>query len=100
MQFYREAKMLYRKAVSPITIMLIPHGNTRRTINLNVPVAFIVLLTFFSFAGATYLFSMIPDVIRYRGMAKQFLEYSQTVSELNATLLLPRQLNIAILVIL
>ena len=30
---------------------------------------------------------MIPDVIRYRGMAKQFLAYSQTVSELNATLL-------------
>ena len=87
MQFYHEAKMLVRKAVSPITIMIIPHGGTRRTINLNVPVAVIVLLTLFSFAGATYLFSMIPDVIRYRGMEKQFLEYSQKVSDLNATLL-------------
>ena len=87
MQFYHEAKMLVRKAVSPITIMIIPHGDTRRTINLNIPMAVIVLLTLFSFAGATYLFSMIPDVIRYRGMEKQFLEYSQKVSDLKATLL-------------
>jgi len=87
MQFYREAKMLYRKAVSPITIILIPHGDTRRTINLNIPLVGIALLTFFSFAGATYLFSMIPDVIRYRGMEKELHDYSQKVSDLNATLL-------------
>jgi hypothetical protein len=87
LQFYHEAKMLYRKAVSPITIMFIPHDDTRRTINLNIPVAILALLTFFSFAGATYLCSLIPDVIRYRAMEQQFHDYSQKVSDLNTTLL-------------
>lgn len=87
MQFYREAEKLYRKAVSPITIMLIPHGDTCRTINLNIPVAGVALLTFFSIIGAIYLCSLLPDVIRYRAMERQLLDYSHKVSDLNATLL-------------
>lgn len=86
LQFYSEAKVLYRKAISPITIILVRHGNTRRIINLNIPVFGIALIIFFSFVGAVYLCSMIPDVIRYRGMERQFVDYARKVSELNSTL--------------
>lgn len=86
LQFYSEAKVLYRKAISPITIILVRHGNTRRIINLNIPAVGIALIVFLSFVGTIYLCSMIPDVIRYRGMERQFLDYARKVSDLNATL--------------
>ncbi len=86
MQFYRRCKILYRKAVSPISILFIPQGNTRRTINLNISTVSIVLLTFFFFVNVIFLCYMIPSFIRYNNMKKQFLDYSQKVSDLNAML--------------
>jgi murein DD-endopeptidase MepM/ murein hydrolase activator NlpD len=87
MEFCHKIKTLCRKAVTPITIMLIPHDYTRRTMNLNVPVIAIVIMTFFSFVGLIYFCSLIPDVIRFRGMEQQLVDYSKKVLDFNATLL-------------
>lgn len=93
MQFYRGFKILYRKAVSPITIMFIPLGNARRTINLNISTVGIALLTFFFFVNFIFLCYMIPSFNRYHNMERQFLHYSQKVSDLNATLLSLKKTN-------
>jgi murein DD-endopeptidase MepM/ murein hydrolase activator NlpD len=87
MEFYHKIRTLCRKAVTPITIMLIPHNYTRSTLNLNVPAIAIVISTIFSFVGLIYFCSLIPDVIRYRGIEQQLVDYSKKVSDFNATLL-------------
>lgn len=87
MQFFHKFKTLCRKAFKPITIMLIPHDNTSRTINLNVPAVGIILSTFLSAIGLIYVCSLIPDVIRYQSMERQLVDYSKKVSDFNATLL-------------
>jgi hypothetical protein len=93
MQFYRKCKILYRKAVAPISIIFIPLGNARRTINLNISTAGIGLITFFFFANLIFLCYMIPSLISYHNMKRQFLDYSQKVSNLNATLLALNKAN-------
>ncbi|MDQ5985582.1 MAG: hypothetical protein CSYNP_01295 [Syntrophus sp. SKADARSKE-3] len=87
MSLYHRLKVFCRKAVTPITIMLIPHGDTRKTINLNVPAFALALIMIFSVSGALYLLSLIPDIIRYQGMERQIVDYSKRVTEFNATLL-------------
>ena len=87
MLFHRKVKTLFRKSFTPITIMLIPHGNTRRAFNISVPVIAIALVTGLLTVGLAYLGSVIPDVIRYRGMERQLVDYSKKVSDFNATLI-------------
>ncbi len=84
MQFYRKCRIFYRKAVSPVSIIFIPQGNTRPTINLNISTVSIVLLTLFFFLNVIFLCSMIPSLIRYNSMKKQFLNYYQKAADLNA----------------
>jgi len=93
MQLYSGFKKLYRKAVSPISIMFIPLGNARRTVNLNIPTVGIAFLTIFFFVNVIFLCYMVPSFIRYQNMKKQFLNYSQKVSNLNATLLSLKKAN-------
>ncbi len=87
MQLYRRCKMFYRKAISPISIIFIPQGTTRKTINWNISTAGIALLTLFFFVNIIFLCYMIPSLIRYNNMKRQFLDYSQKVSNLNSMLL-------------
>jgi len=87
MPFYRRVRTLCRKAFNPITILLIPHGNSRRTINLHIPAIGIVLSVLISLAGLLYVCSLIPDAIRYQGVEKQLQDYTNKVADFNATLL-------------
>jgi murein DD-endopeptidase MepM/ murein hydrolase activator NlpD len=87
MSFYEKIKTVWRKALSPVTIMFIPHGNTRRTLNLNLPVVGVVLPAIFALLGLFYVCSLIPDVIRYQAIEKQLEGFSQKVSMFNETLL-------------
>ncbi len=93
MQFYRRCKILYRKAISPISIIFIPQGTTHKTINLNISTATIALLTLFFFVNVIFLCYMIPSLIRYNNMKRQFLDYSQKVSNLDAMLLSLKKAN-------
>jgi len=87
MKLYSAAKTFFRRAFKPVTIMFIPHGNTRRTININIPAMIIALTAGFSLVGFLYICSLIPDVIRYQGIEKQLNDYSKKITDFNATLL-------------
>ena len=87
MPYYQRLKIYCQKAITPITIMLIPHDNPRRSLNLNIPAIGVILSIICSLVGAVYLLSMIPDAIKYQGMEKQFLDYSRKVYDFKATLL-------------
>ena len=93
MQFYHECKMLYRKAFSPITIIFIPFGKSCRTINLNISTVGIALLTIIFFVNVIFLCYIIPHVIHDRNMKRQFLDYSQKISDLNTALLSLKKAN-------
>jgi hypothetical protein len=84
---YRELKRYCQRALTPITIMLIPHDNPRRSLNLNIPAIGLFVSLISSFVGAVYLAFMIHDAIQYKGMEKQLLDYSRKVYDFNATLL-------------
>jgi len=83
---YRKFKIFCQKALTPVTIMFIPHDNSRRSLNLNVPAIGVFLSTICSVIGAVYLLSMLPDAIRYQDMEKQLLDYSKKVVDFKATL--------------
>ena len=83
---YRKFKIFFKKALTPVTIMFIPHDNSRRSLNLNVPAIGVFLSTICSIVGAVYLLSMLPDAIRYQEMEKQLLDYSKKVVDFKATL--------------
>jgi murein DD-endopeptidase MepM/ murein hydrolase activator NlpD len=86
MPHYRKFKMFFRKALIPVTIMFVPHDNSRRSLNLNVPAIGIFLSAICSVIGAVYLLSMLPDAIKYQDMEKQLLDYSKKVVDFKATL--------------
>ena len=86
MHFADKVKACCRKAFMPITIMFIPHDNTKRTLNVNVPAAGVVVSAVLSVVGLVYICSVIPDIVRYQGMERQLQDYSSKVSDFNATL--------------
>lgn len=79
-------KTFFRKALTPVTIMFIPHDNSRRSLNLNVPAVGVFLSAICSVVGAVYLLSMLPYAIRYQDMEKQLVDYSKKVVDFKATL--------------
>ncbi|HET6462022.1 MAG TPA: M23 family metallopeptidase [Syntrophales bacterium] len=87
MQAYQRLKTFCHKALTPITIMFIPHDNPRRSLNLNIPAVGVFMSAICSLVGAVYLLSAIPDAIRYHAMEKQLLDYSQKAYDFNTTLL-------------
>lgn len=87
MPLYPKMKALCRRAFKPVTIMFIPHGNTRRSFNIHLPAMVIAVMAVFSLVGFTYVCSLIPDVIRYQGIERQLEDYSKKITDFNATLL-------------
>jgi len=86
MPHYRKIKIFFKKALTPVTIMFIPHDNSRRSLNMNVPAIGVFLSTICSIVGAVYLLSMLPYAIRYQDMEKQLHDYSKKVVDFKATL--------------
>jgi murein DD-endopeptidase MepM/ murein hydrolase activator NlpD len=84
---YRKFKIFCQKALTPVTIMFIPHDKSRRSVNLNVPAFGIFLSAVCSFVVAVYLLAMLPDAIRYQKIEKQLLDYSKKVVDFKTTLL-------------
>ena len=83
---YKKFKTFFRKALTPVTIMFIPHDNSSRSLNLSVPAIVVFLSTICSVIGAVYLLAMLPDAIRYQEIEKQLLDYSKKVVDFKATL--------------
>jgi len=83
---YRKFKIFCQKAFTPVTIMFIPHDNSRRSLNFNVPAIGVFLSAICSIVGAVYLSAMLPDAIRYQEVEKQLLDYSKKAVDFKATL--------------
>ncbi|HYA31741.1 MAG TPA: M23 family metallopeptidase [Thermodesulfovibrionales bacterium] len=78
-------RKVLRKAFTPITIMLIPHSNSR-PLSLKVPSIGVVLSVALWLIGSSYVVSMAVNTIEYRGMKEKLNYYSGQFVELNATM--------------
>lgn len=73
-----------RKAFTPVTIMLIPHSNSK-PFNLKLPSIGIILSVFLWIVGTVYVLSVAVDLIEYRHMKQKLAYYSGQFVEMKAT---------------
>lgn len=78
-------KSLLKKAFTPVTIMLIPHSNTK-PLNLKVPSIGIFVSILLWFIGTIYVLSVAVDTFEYQNMKKKVNYYSQQFLELSTTI--------------
>lgn len=79
-------KGLFKKAFTPITIMLVPHSKTR-PLNLKIPFIGIFTSIVLWCFGTVYVISIAVDTFEYYKMKERLNYYSQQFFELNATIL-------------
>ncbi|UCE80101.1 MAG: M23 family metallopeptidase [Nitrospiraceae bacterium] len=84
----RSIRNYFRRAFTPITIMLIPHSNTK-SIRLKIPSIGIVVSIILWIIGSVYVFSIAINSFEYKRMSEklnyyttQFLELKTTISAL------------------
>jgi murein DD-endopeptidase MepM/ murein hydrolase activator NlpD len=78
-------RALFKKAFTPITIMLVPHSKTR-PLNLKVPfIGMFTSIILWCF-GTVYVISIAIDTFEYYKMKEKLNYYSQQFLELNATI--------------
>jgi murein DD-endopeptidase MepM/ murein hydrolase activator NlpD len=82
----QKIKTVLMRALAPVTIMLIPHHNTRRSFHLSIPVVGVFISAVIACCGAVYLGMIAIDAIKYRAMEKQIEDYAKKVSDFNTTL--------------
>ena len=89
----RSVRRVLKKAFASVTVMVIPHDN-RRTLNLKVPVVFLVTTILLACVGTGYLVNMTVKSIKYRTenltlsadvqyYEDQFSQAKETLLELN-----------------
>lgn len=81
----RKIKILFKKAFTPITIMLIPHSN-RKPFNLKIPSIGIFVSILLWFIGTVYVFSIAVDTFEYKRMKERLGYYSGQFIEMKATM--------------
>ncbi len=74
-----------RKAFTPITIMLIPHSNSR-PLNLKIPSIGVILSIAMWLIGSIYVLSMAVNTFEYRMMKEKLNYYSGQFIEIRATM--------------
>ncbi len=77
-------QILFKKALTPITIMVVPHDNFR-SLNLKIPTVGIFLIIFLSAVGGFYLFSLAANGLEYPFLIKKVDFYKEQFSEWNST---------------
>ncbi len=80
-----KVKVLLRKAFTPITIMLIPHSNSK-PINLKIPSIGIIISIFLWITGSIYIISIGVKAVEYEKMEERLLYYSNQFIEIRATI--------------
>lgn len=81
----RKIKILFKKAFTPITIMLIPHSN-RKPFNLKIPSIGIFVSILLWLIGTVYVFSIAVDTFEYKRMKERLGYYSGQFIEMKATM--------------
>lgn len=74
-----------RKSFTPVTIMLIPHSNSR-PLSLKIPSIGIIFSVAIWLTGSLYVVSMAVDTFEYHNMKQKLNYYSGQFIELNATM--------------
>lgn len=76
---------LFRKALTPITIMVIPHEDLK-SLNLKVPFIGILLFLFVLTLGAVQTYRLFVNGLKYPFLVHQVDFYTQKFSEWNSTI--------------
>lgn len=79
-------KRFIRKAFTPITIMLIPHNNSR-SFNFKMPSIGIIFSVAMLLIGSVYVLSIAVNAFEYRMMKEKLGYYSQQFLELKTTII-------------
>jgi len=84
----KKIRLLFKKALTPITIMVIPHENLR-SLNIKIPALGIFFTLLLSAIGAYYIYSLAANGLEYPALVekvdfynKQFSQWSSTASAL------------------
>ena len=84
----KKIRLLFKKTLTPITIMVIPHENLR-SLNIKIPALGILLALLLSAVGGFYILSLAANGLEYPALVekvdfynKQFSEWSSTASAL------------------
>lgn len=78
-------KRLIKKAFTPVTVMLVPHSNSK-PLSFKIPSAGILLSVVLWFTGSLYIISMAVNTSEYRMMKEQLNYYSGQFSDLKGTI--------------
>jgi len=82
----QKIKTLIKRALAPVTIMLIPHHNTRKSFHMNIPAIGVFIAAAIGCGCAVYLGMATIDLLKYRAMEKQIQDYAKKASDFNTTL--------------
>lgn len=80
-----KVRVFLKKAFTPVTIMLIPHSNSK-PINLKIPSIGIIISIFLWLTGSIYIISIGVKAVEYQKMEEKLLYYSNQFIELRATI--------------
>ena len=78
-------KQVFKKAFTPITIMLVPHSKNK-PINFKMPFVGIFSTGILCCFGLVYLFSIAVDTFEYYRMRDKLHYYTEQFTELNSTI--------------
>jgi murein DD-endopeptidase MepM/ murein hydrolase activator NlpD len=76
---------LFKKTLTPITIMVIPHENLK-SLNLKVPFLGLLLILLVLAVGVVQTCRLVADGLRYPSLVKKVNFLNETISEWNSTI--------------
>jgi murein DD-endopeptidase MepM/ murein hydrolase activator NlpD len=77
-------RFLFKKALTPVTIMVIPHENLR-SLNIKIPSLGIFLTLLLSAVGAFYILSLAFNGFKYPALVEKVDFYTKQFSQWNST---------------
>ena len=80
----KKIRYLFKKALTPVTIMVIPHENLR-SLNIKIPSIGIFSILLLSAIGGFYVFSLAVNGLEYPALVKKVDFYTKQFSQWNAT---------------
>jgi murein DD-endopeptidase MepM/ murein hydrolase activator NlpD len=80
----KNIRYLFKKALTPVTIMVIPHENLR-SLNIKIPSIGIFSILLLSAIGGFYIFSLAMNGLEYPALVKKVDFYTKQFSQWNMT---------------
>jgi murein DD-endopeptidase MepM/ murein hydrolase activator NlpD len=81
----QRVKKVLRMALTPVTVMMIPHSN-KRPLNIKIPLICIILLVSFWVAGTGYTFITAVNSLHYNMMKDDLSFYTDQFNRLKTTI--------------